>query len=244
LGASGATGRLVVMQLARNKIQCRIVVREKAILPLEISENNQIEIIKGNIDDFNSDHFKKLIHDCDSAVCCLGHNVTFKGIYGKPRELVSNAVKKITEAINLTGLNIKLILMSTTAFTNKKINEKNTLGEKIVFTLLDKLLPPHCDNMHAANYLINNVGENEKIEWVAVRPDSLINEDKESEYEIFESPVRSPIFNSGETSRINVSHFIVELLCNDKLWQEWKFKFPVIYNKGLQKIECIEQNSE
>ncbi|HSR17943.1 MAG TPA: NAD(P)H-binding protein, partial [Ignavibacteriaceae bacterium] len=167
------------------------------------------------------------------VVCCLGHNITFKGIYGKPRELVSNAVKKITETIILTDAKIKLILMSTTAFTNKEINEKNNLGEKIVFSLLEMLLPPHCDNMHAANYLINNVGENEKIEWVAVRPDSLVNEDKESEYEIFESPVRSPIFNSGKTSRINVSHFMAELLCNDKLWQEWKFKFPVLYNKGL-----------
>jgi hypothetical protein len=69
------------------------------------------------------------------------------------------------------------------------------------------------------------------IEWVAVRPDTLFNEENQNEYEICESKTRSPIFNSGKTSRINVSHFIVDLLVNDNLWQKWKYKTPVIYSK-------------
>ena len=63
-----------------------------------------------------------------------------------------------------------------------------------------------------------------------MRPKTLINEEKESEYEVFESPKRSPVFDAGKTSRINVSRFMIELLLNEKLWAMWKFRMPVIYN--------------
>jgi uncharacterized protein YbjT (DUF2867 family) len=38
LGASGATGKLVVQQLVKRKIQTRIVVKKSAILPRKITE--------------------------------------------------------------------------------------------------------------------------------------------------------------------------------------------------------------
>ncbi len=72
---------------------------------------------------------------------------------------------------------------------------------------------------------------NEMVEWVAVRPGSLINDDAESAYEVYDSLVRSSIFNDGKTSRINVSHFIAELANDNKNWTEWKYKTPVLYNK-------------
>lgn len=80
--------------------------------------------------------------------------------------------------------------------------------------------------------MTNVIGENNsKIEWIAVRPDTLINEEKVSDYNIFESIQRSPVSNAGKTSRINVAQFIVELLHNNELWNVWKFRMPVIYNK-------------
>jgi hypothetical protein len=68
------------------------------------------------------------------------------------------------------------------------------------------------------------------VEWVAVRPDSLIDDDVVSKYEIHPSPTRSAIFNSGKTSRINVGHFMAELMTDDAVWSAWKGKTPVIYN--------------
>jgi nucleoside-diphosphate-sugar epimerase len=231
LGASGATGKLVLRQLIKNNIDVRIVVRESAFIPIYVSENNTIEIVKGNINDFEIAKIKELVKDCDAVICCLGHNISFKGIFGPPRQLVYNTVVRIIEAIQGLNLQPKFILMSTTAYTNKKIGELNTFGEKIVFTLLKVLLPPHKDNMLASDHLVCKVGLQTSIEWVAVRPDSLFDEENVSEYEIHNNKIRSPIFNSGKTSRINVSNFIVELVTNDKLWQEWKHKTPVIYNK-------------
>lgn len=231
LGASGATGKLVVQQLVKRKIQVRVVARESAIIPGEISDDKSIEIIKGNINDFEIAKIKDLLKDCDSVICCLGHNISFKGIFGHPHKLVSNTVTKIIESLQPRNLNPKFILMSTTAYTNKKIGEVNTFGEKFVFSLLKFLLPPHNDNMLAANQLVNKLGSKTNINWVAVRPDSLFDEENVSKYEIHNKKIRSAIFNPGKTSRINVSHFMVELITTDKLWQEWKHKTPVIYNK-------------
>ncbi len=120
--------------------------------------------------------------------------------------------------------------MNTTANMNRKLQENYSSKDRFVLSLLQLLLPPHKDNVEAASYLSNVIGENNStIEWVAVRPDTLINEEKVSEYEIVESIKRSPVFDAGKTSRINVAHFMVELLLNEKLWNTWKFRMPVIY---------------
>ncbi len=51
-------------------------------------------------------------------------------------------------------------------------------------------------------------------------------------YEIHPSPTRSAIFNAGEISRINVGHFMANLISDDNLWKKWKGQMPVIYNKS------------
>jgi nucleoside-diphosphate-sugar epimerase len=231
LGASGATGKLVVQQLLKKNIRVRVVVRESAIIPNQISDDKSIEVVKGNINDFEIVKIKDIVKDCDSVICCLGHNINFKGILGPPHKLVFNTVVKIIEALQSREPNAKFILMSTTAYTNRKTGEVNTFGEKIVFSLLKVLLPPHKDNMLAADYLVYNIGSKTNVDWIAVRPDSLFDEANVSEYKVYNNKIRSAIFNSGKTSRINVSNFMVELITNGQLWQEWKHKTPVIYNK-------------
>lgn len=231
LGASGATGKLVVSQLLERNISTKIVVRESATISDKIAAAKNIEIVKGNIDSFSSGRIQELLRDCDSVVCCLGHNISFKGLFGHPRKLVANAVKKITAAIAADNTARKFILMSTTAYTNKDQGEKNTFGEKLIFLLLEILLPPHKDNMLAGDHLVYEVGASEKIEWVAVRPDTLIDEESTSDYEIHDKKAQGALFNAGKTSRINVGHFMAELLVNERLWAEWKYKTPVIHNK-------------
>lgn len=122
--------------------------------------------------------------------------------------------------------------MSTTAYTNTRDSEKNSWGESIVLSILQLILPPHRDNVNAANYLQKEIGtENPRIEWIAVRPDTLINESEIEVYETHQSPVRSPVFDAGKVSRINVGQFMADLLTNEQLWQKWQYQMPVIYNQ-------------
>jgi len=232
LGASGATGKQLVKQLIDRGINTRIVVREKSIMPTDILDNPLIDVIRGSISDFTDIELEHLLEDINSVVSCLGHNISFKGMYGKPHNLVFDCVKNIKRVIDsLTNREIKFVLMSTTAYTNKSIYERNSFWEKFILTLLYGLLPPHRDNMKAGNYLIRVLGSNSVMPWIAVRPDTLIDDDSVTPYDVVKSPIRSPIFNAGVTSRINVSHFMAEVLCDNDLWDKWVFQTPVIYNK-------------
>jgi nucleoside-diphosphate-sugar epimerase len=231
LGATGATGRLVVQQLINRNIEVKIVVRQINDVIEKYIVNGQLECLVGNISEYERSKMVELLDDCDAVISCLGHNISFSGLFGKPRMLVTNCMRNVCEAVQYKNDKVKVILMNTTANRNRMINEKYCMKDRIVLSLLRFLLPPQKDNEEAAKYLSENFGENNsKIEWTAVRPDTLINEEKENEYEILESPKQSPVFDAGKTSRINVSHFMTELLCKEEMWEKWKYKMPVIYN--------------
>ena len=122
--------------------------------------------------------------------------------------------------------------MNTTANRNRDLNEPISNGEKLVMGLIRILVPPQSDNEKAADFLSANIGQNNKsIEWVAVRPDTLINEELVSEYELYASPTRSALFNPGKTSRINVGNLMARLIVENNLWNKWKGQMPVIYNR-------------
>ncbi len=121
--------------------------------------------------------------------------------------------------------------MNTTANRNRDLDESSSSAERGLIRLLRLLLPPQVDNEQAADYLRTQIGQKDPaIEWVAIRPDGLIDEESVSDYEIFPSPTRSVIFNAGKTSRINVAHFMADLITNDQTWNKWKGQMPVIYN--------------
>jgi len=175
------------------------------------------------------------IKDCQAVASCLGHNLTWKGIYGKPRKLVTNAVRLLCDAIkkNSPEKPIKFVLMNTAGNWNRDLAEPISTGEKLVIGLLRLLLPPHPDNEKAADLLRVDIGQKNKlIEWVAVRPDTLIDHGKVTEYELCASPTRSALFNPGKTSRINVGHFMTKLIVENDLWHKWKGQMPVIYNQA------------
>ena len=113
-----------------------------------------------------------------------------------------------------------------------EMNETISLAQSCLIGLLRWLVPPHRDNEKAADYLRTEVGKNDtEIQWAAVRPDSLFDEDSVSAYELHPSPTRSAIFNPGRTSRINVAHFTADLITNHDAWEKWKGQMPVIYNQ-------------
>ncbi|MBN1188419.1 MAG: SDR family oxidoreductase [Dehalococcoidales bacterium] len=232
LGGSGATGSLVIRQLLDRQIETRIIIRENAEIPPDLRDNPRLEILRGNISEMGDREIAGILKNCTAVVSCLGHNLTFKGLFGKPRNLVSGTVRRIHRILEeQPGDRVKLVLMNTTAFHNKYLNEKISIAERIILTLLFVLLPPHRDNVQAAAYLIEHTEKaTDRMEWVTLRPDTLVNADEVSPYAVYESPVRSPIFNAGTTSRINVSHILAELITDEDLWSKWRYRTPVVYN--------------
>jgi len=234
VGASGATGRLLTEELLNRGQFVKVIVRSPDKLPTAIKNHNNLTVIQASILDLSDAELAQHVKGCDAVVSCLGHNITLKGMFGHPRKLVTDATRRLCDAIkeNSPEKPIKFVLMNTTGNSNRDLNEPISFAQKSVIGLLRLLLPPHADNEQAADYLRSKVGQNDQlIEWAAVRPDGLIDEDEVTPYDVHPSPIRSAIFDPGQTSRINVGHFIAELITEDDIWRKWQGQMPVIYNK-------------
>ncbi|MCA0153059.1 NAD(P)-dependent oxidoreductase [Winogradskyella vincentii] len=236
-GASGATGSKLVEQLLKDKHTVKAIVRSPEKLPESWKTDHSLQIIKASLLDLSDAEMSTIVKDCDAVASCLGHNMTFKGVYGKPRRLVTDATRRLCDAIiaNNSNTKTKFVLMNTTGNRNRDLNEPISFAQKCVIGLLRLLLPPHVDNEKAADYLRTQIGQDHSfVEWVAVRPDGLIDEEQVTAYEIHQSPTRSAIFNAGKVSRINVAHFIASLITDESQWNSWKGQMPVIYSKSYQ----------
>lgn len=229
LGATGQTGYHVVTQFLENNIQVKAIVRNTDKFR-DIQNIENLQLFKESILAIEDKRFKEILVDVDAVICCLGHNLSLRGIFGKPHYLVTEAIEKTIKNANGKKLE-KFVLMNTTGCLNTKLKEKFSFGESLVMGIMRALLPPQRDNERALRYLEANHKVDESLEWIAVRPDTLITQDQVTNYEVFESTQRSPIFNAGKTSRINVAHFIMTLVSNKEIWNKWKFQMPVIYNK-------------
>lgn len=233
VGASGATGSKLVEELLMQDHQVKIIVRSPEKLPDSLKTNNNLQIITASVLELNDAEMSDIVKDCDAVASCLGHNLTWKGIYGEPRKLVTDAARRLCNAIkfNKPQQPVKYVLMNTTGNRNRDLIEPISVAQKCVIGLLRLLLPPHVDNEKAADYLRTQIGQNDPfIEWAAVRPDGLINAEEVSNYEIYASPTRSAIFNAGKVSRINVANFMARLINDADLWAKWKGQMPVIYS--------------
>ncbi len=233
VGASGATGRLLVEQLLDQGETVKAIVRSTMSLPERLINNDRLIVTEASLLDMTDEELEAHVQGCRAVASCLGHNLSFKGIFGHPRRLVTDSVKRLCKAIEKANpaTPVKFVLMNTTGNRNKQVGEKVTLSHSVVVSLLRCLLPPHADNEDAAAFLQSHYAASENIvEWVAVRPDGLIDEESITPYDVFESPIRDPIFDSGKTSRINVAGFMASLIVNDEVWKKWQGQMPVVYN--------------
>jgi hypothetical protein len=234
VGATGATGRLLVEQLLNRGQDVRAIVRSPDSLPADLRNHPRLTLIQAGISAASDAELSQYVSGCTAVASCLGHNLTLSGLFGKPRRLVTDATRRLCEAIrsDTTHDKTKFVLMNTAGNSNRDLHEPVSLAQKCVIGLLRILVPPHADNEDAADYLRTQIGQNDtRIEWAVVRPDSLVNSDQVTVYTLHPSPTRSAIFNAGKTSRINVGHFMADLITDDQTWNTWKGQMPVIYNQ-------------
>ncbi len=235
VGASGATGRLLVEQLLNRGHIVRVIVRSPEKLPEVLANHDNLSVIHASVLELSDAEMAQHVSGCRAVASCLGHNMNLKGIFGDPRRLVTDATRRLCNAIkaNKPEQPTKFVLMNSAGNSNRDLHEPISFGQKCVIGLLRLLLPPHVDNEKAADDLRTKIGQHDRmIEWSAVRPDKLIDEDLVTDYEVHSSPIGSAIFDAGSTSRINVGHFMADLIINKETWNKWKGQMPVFYNKA------------
>ena len=231
VGATGNTGRPLVEQLLTLGYSVRVIVRSRDRLSTPILEHPKSTVIEASLLDLSDEGLTQLVHGCVAVISCLGHNLTFKGLFGAPRMLCTDATRRLCAAIETLhpASPTKFILMNTVGVSNPDLQESRPLFERAILSLLRWSLPPVRDNEAAAEYLYETLGtKSQHIEWCTVRPDTLVNAEI-SPYELAASPV-TPLFDGRATTRANVAHFMTQLVRDEALWERWKFQMPVIMN--------------
>lgn len=249
VGATGATGRHVVLRLLKKKHNVRAIARSKERLMNSLDEIvpdssrdlnivSRLDVTEAPILDLSQSEIEKVVSGCDAVVCCLGHNLTFRGLFCPPRRLVTNSVQRLCAAIDANnetapGRKTRFILMGSDGVANPMGgDDRRSLSERVALTLLRHLLPPHKDNEKAAACVSNLSASRPGLEWTVVRPTDLINGDAKR-YELFEKP-RKGLFDGakgGVATRATVASFMVGLVLDDGLWGEWRGKMPVLHDE-------------
>jgi putative NADH-flavin reductase len=247
VGATGATGKHVVQQLLDKGHKVKAVVRSKermeGLLSSDASKyGERLSLTEASLLDLTDDELESLVEGTNAVVSCLGHNMDFKGLWGKPRRLVTDATKRLTDAIKTKAPSSKFILMGSNGVANPNgQDDKRSALERAVIWTLRYTIPPHADNEQAAQY-VHNLGTEATIEWSVVRPSDLID-GPVTEYDLVTKP-RPGLFSPGSpATRSNVADCMVNMILNDSLWEEWKYKMPCLYDKDTTST-CAEATAE
>lgn len=237
VGGTGRTGQRVIEQLLGRGVNVRVIVRSCEKLPAVIVENPRLTIIEASLLSLNDEEFRGHVQGSDAVISCLGHVLSFKGVFGPPRDLVKRATAKLCQAIEALqpSTPVKFILMSSVSVHRPGgLDTRRGCFERAFVWTLCGVLPPASDNQRAADFLNDIIGPSHPfIQWAAVRPDTLLEGDV-SEYTLHEGLVSS-LFKPDATNMANVAHFMCELATNPKTWEQWKGKLPVIINAAASK---------
>jgi len=230
VGGTGRTGRRVLQQLLDRGLKVRAIVRSKEKLPPYVAGNPDLTVIEASLLSLGDEELVQHLRGCDAVLSCLGHVISFKGIYGPPRDLVTRATTRLCRAIEALrpATPVKFILMSSVSVHRPgRLDARRGRFERAFLAVIRGLLPPAKDNQRAADFLCTCIGADAPyVQWTVVRPDSLLDGDV-SEYRLHDGLV-SGLFKPDSTRMANVAHFMCELATNPETWAAWQGRLPVI----------------
>jgi NAD(P)-dependent dehydrogenase (short-subunit alcohol dehydrogenase family) len=232
VGGTGRTGGRVVRQLLGRGFRVRTIVRSADRLPEGVAADPRLSHMEADLLSLGENDLFAQVRDCHAVVSCLGHNISVKGVFAPPRNLVTEAVRRLCRAIDGSRPDspVKLVLMSSVSVNRPgAVEPRRGALEKLVLRVIRGVLPPAMDNQQAAEFLDREIGtRNPRLEWVCVRPDRLLEGDV-SHYTVRETLVSS-LFRPDSTNMANVAHFMCELVEDPGTWAKWAGKLPVVVN--------------
>jgi uncharacterized protein YbjT (DUF2867 family) len=235
VGGTGRTGGRVLEQLLSRGVNVRAIVRSAEKLPDGAAEDPKLTVVEADLLSLSDEDLQRHVRGCDAVISCLGHVLSFKGLFGPPRDLVTRATTRLCRAIEALqpAKPVKFILMSSVSVNRpQRLDARRGTFERAVVWMIRALVPPAKDNQRAADFLCGDIGKtNPLVQWVAVRPDSLL-EGGVSEYALHEGLVSS-LSDPDSTNMANVAHFMCELATDPDLWDDWNGKLPVVVNAGV-----------
>ncbi len=252
LGATGRTGSRVLTQLLERGVPVRAIVRSAARLPVGGATDPLLTVVEAELTSMSTAALREHVAGHHTVISCLGHTISLRGIFGPPRDLVEAAVRKVAAAVASLrpAAPVRLILMSSVSVHRPvRADARRGAVERAFMGVMRGLVPPARDNQRAADYLTAEIGAevdaeggagSRFLEWVVVRPDSLVEGDTTT-YVLEEGLVAS-LFRPATSRMANVAHFMAELATDEVAWRRWSGKMPVVFDAGRasERVPRIE----
>lgn len=232
VGGTGRTGRRVLERLLSSGNNVRVIVRSARRLPAGAAEHPNLIAVEADLLSLADEDLQRHLSGCDAVISCLGHVMSFRGVFFPPRDLVTRATTRLCRRIEALqpARPVKVIVMTSVSVNRPGgLDTRRGQFEKTFLWMLRGVLPPADDNQQVADFLRNEIGTNNPfVQWAVLRPDTL-REGDASEYTLHEGLVSS-LFAPDDTNMENVAHVMCELLKKPEAWDDWKGKMPVIIN--------------
>lgn len=230
LGATGRTGCLLLRRLLEDGAEVRAVVRSASRLPEDLVGHPRLAVTEADLTSLSDEALQALARDCCAVLSCLGHNISLRGVFGPPRDLVTRTVSRLCGAIAALepARPVRFALMSSVSVNAPGgVDARRGAFERAWLWALRALVPPAADNQRAADFLRKRIGADHPfVQWAVVRPDTLV-EGEEGDYVLHQGLVSS-LAKPDRTAMANVARFMARLATEPRVWEEWKGRMPVI----------------
>ena len=199
-GATGGCGSQVLTRLLGRGVLVTAVVRSAERLSDDVTSHDNLTVVvfpnghlattttttetttrndDGNANDFTR-RLDRYVRECECVVSCLGHNLTLKGMFGRPRQLCVETVRQVCDAVarqkgarkdiasseeeqkkedenantNTNNEPLCLIVVSTEGVSRfDGADPKRGALERALLKALYVLLPPMKDNVEVVRFL-------------------------------------------------------------------------------------------
>lgn len=253
VGSTGATGKHVVQYLlARGDTQVVALTRSEdrlmGLLNLkDKSSAPHLSVKEASIGNMTHAELQELTQDCTAVVSCLGHNLSFKGMF-REGYFVSEAVKSLTTAMPKDS---RFVLMGSdgVAHPDGTTDPKRSGFERGVLRLMRWLLPPIRDNEKAAQYMWDSRNNESLCDWVVVRPCDLVDKEEElvdyapdsQKYYQTIGHTFGGLFGDNAVARSDVAHCFADLATMEatEFQKTYSKKMPVVFSPNKESDDTL-----
>ena len=151
----------------------RAVVRSAERLPQGVAGDEKLTVTEAEVLSLSDEELSRLVDGCEAVISCLGHSISAQGVFGRPRDLVTEAARRVCRAA--TGLRperpVRFVLMSSVSVNRPgRADARRGRFERAYMWLLRGLIPPARDNQRAADLLLEAIGTDSPYVAVGGRP--------------------------------------------------------------------------
>ena len=129
----------------------------------------RLTVVEADLLSLSDEDLQRHVRGCDAVISCLGHVIDLKGIFGPPRDLVTQATMRLCRAIEAIqpARPVRFILMSSVSVNRPGgLDTRRGMLDRAFMATMRGLVPPAKDNQRAADFLCGDVGTEQPVRAV------------------------------------------------------------------------------